>query len=95
MYKLSNLAAEDFGSIYEYTWRRFGPQQAEKYTTELDSLFTLLGKNHLMGRECAYLMEGIRRHEHGHHSIFYLHTNEGVFIVRILHQQMNPRLHLQ
>lgn len=94
MYKLSNLAAEDFSSIYEYTWRRFGPQQADKYTAELDSLLILLANNPQMGRDCANLIEGVRRHEHGQHAIFYQYADNGIFIIRILHQQMNPELHL-
>lgn len=39
MYKLSNQAVEDFESIYEYTSRKFGYQQADKYTTEMEQLF--------------------------------------------------------
>ncbi len=44
MYKLSNRAADDFGSIYEYTWRQFGCEQADKYTHELDLFLNLLAK---------------------------------------------------
>jgi toxin ParE1/3/4 len=94
MYKLSNLAAEDFGSIYEYTWRRFGPQQADKYTAELDAVLTLLANHPQMGPDCRYLIEGVRRHEHGQHTIFYQYADKGIFVIRILHQQMNPELHI-
>lgn len=95
MYKLSNLAAEDFSSIYEYTWRKFGPSQADSYAAELDSLLQLLARNPLMGRDYDYMIAGTRRHDHGHHAIFYHHENEGIFVIRILHQQMNPLLHLE
>lgn len=95
MYRLSNLAAEDFGAIYEYTWRQFGPAQADKYTNELDTLLKLLAKKPLMGRNCQNLMDGARRHDYGQHAIFYLYADDPIFVIRILHQQMDPLLHLE
>ncbi|WP_312629223.1 type II toxin-antitoxin system RelE/ParE family toxin [Scandinavium sp.] len=94
MYKLSYRAAEDFGTVYEYTFRQFGPQQADSYTNQLDAILTLLAKNPHMGRDVSEIVEGIRRHEHSHHAIFYQTMDDGIFIIRILHQKMNPHLHL-
>ena len=42
MYKLSNLAVEDFAFIYEYTLLNFGVLQADNYTDSLESTFGLL-----------------------------------------------------
>ncbi|UQG60441.1 type II toxin-antitoxin system RelE/ParE family toxin [Marinobacter sp. M3C] len=42
MYKLSNLAAEDFAAIYEYTLLNFGALQADIYTDDLSRTFQLL-----------------------------------------------------
>jgi len=94
MYKLSRLAAEDFGAIYEYSWRQFGPLQADKYTAELNTFLMLLAQNPLMGRE-IYIIEDVRRYDHGQHAIFYQMQNDGIFIARILHQQMDPLKHLK
>lgn len=95
MYKLSNLAAEDFDSIYEFTWRKFGPLQADKYTADLDSFLKLLARNPEMGRDRSDLVEGIRKHDHAEHAIFYKEVGGSILIVRILHQQMEPLLHFQ
>lgn len=95
MYKLSNLAAEDFDSIYEFTWRKFGPSQADKYTSGLDAFLTLLARNPLMGSDRADLMEGIRTHVHARHTIFYKEAGGKVLVVRILHQQMDPLVHFE
>ena len=84
MYRLSNLAAKDFEAIYEYTWRRFGPLQADKYTNELDGLLKLLARNPLMGRDCQNLIDGARRH-----------ADDAIFVIRILHQQMDPLRHFR
>lgn len=77
MYKLSNQAVEDFESIYEYTWRKFGYQQADKYTTEMEQLFLLLEKNALMGRNRSEIKEGTRQYNHRQHAIFYQNADYG------------------
>jgi Plasmid stabilization system protein len=95
MYKLSNRAVEDFESIYEYTWKKFGQPQADKYTSDLDATFRLLAANPLMGQNCSYLLEGARQHSHRQHLIFYQYTDYGLLVIRILHQHMKPILHFR
>lgn len=94
MYKLSNRATDDFGSIYEYTWRQFGVDQADKYTHELDLFLKLLDNNPFAGRDFSNVVEGVRRYDYRSHAIFYRQSDYGIFIIRILHQHMNPTLHL-
>lgn len=93
MYKLSKLAAEDFAAIYEYTLLNFGARQADVYTDELESAFRLLSSSPLMGHECQEIADGVRRHDHQRHAIFYRQRESAIFIIRILHQQMQPMRH--
>lgn len=90
MYKLSRLAAEDFASIYEYTLLNFGILQADTYTDNLESALRLLSSSPLMGYKCPDIADGLRRHDHQQHAIFYRQREPDIFIVRILHQQMQP-----
>ncbi len=94
MYKLSRLAAEDFAAIYEYTLLNFGARQADAYTDALDNTFRLLCSSPLMGSECPEIANGIHRHHHQRHVIFYRRREHDIFIVRILHQQMAAFQHL-
>jgi len=94
MYKLSNKAAEDFGDIYEYTFTHFGEDQADKYTDELESVLKNISESPFMGHDCDDLKVGVRRHEYQKHTIYYRIREMDVFVVRILHQHMNPMLHL-
>lgn len=94
MYKLSNLAAEDFASIYEYTLLNFGALQADNYTDSLESIFGLLSSSPLMGYECQEIADGVRRHDHQRHVIFYRQREQDIFVIRILHQQMEPLRHI-
>ena len=94
MYKLSNLAAEDFSSIYEYTLVNFGVLQADAYTDSLESALQLLASSPLMGYECQEIAAEVRRHDHQRHAIFYRQREKDIFIIRILHQQMDPLRHI-
>ncbi|NOH73451.1 type II toxin-antitoxin system RelE/ParE family toxin [Vibrio pectenicida] len=90
MYKLSNLAAEDFEQIFEYTLLNFGVEQADKYTDNLHNVFLTLITQPLMGKDCPEIAEGLRRHDHQKHAIFYRLQVFGIYIVRILHHQVDP-----
>lgn len=93
MYKLSKLAVEDFTAIYEYTLLNFGAIQADNYTDYLESAFRLLSSSPLMGYECPEIADGVRRHDHQRHAIFYRQRVHDIFVIRILHQQMEPMKH--
>lgn len=94
MFKLSKKAADDFGNIYEYTFLNFGEEQADLYTNEMDSCLINLSKAPMMECDCSQLSPGIRRQDFLKHAIFYRVREDDIFIIRILHQQMNAMLHL-
>lgn len=93
VYKLSKLATEDFAAIYEYTLLNFGVVQADSYTDQLHSVFTLLSSSPLMGHESPEIAPEMRRHDHQRHAIFYRQREHDIFVVRILHQQQAPMKH--
>lgn len=93
MYKLSNHAADDFTAIYEYTLLNFGVLQADAYTENLESTLRLLANSPLMGHECPKIADHVRQHDHQRHAIFYRRREQDIFVIRILHQQMEPMRH--
>lgn len=86
MYRLSNLAADDFAAIYEYTLINFGARQADAYTDDLENALGILA-------ECPEIAEEVRRHDHQRHVIFYRSREHDILVIRILHQQMEPLRH--
>ena len=94
MYRLSQKAAEDFGDIYEYTFLNFGEEKANSYTEEMEQCLFTLSEAPFVGRACDDLLVGVRRHDHQRHAIFYRVREFDIFVIRILHQQMNPMLHI-
>ncbi|MDB1122397.1 type II toxin-antitoxin system RelE/ParE family toxin [Vibrio algarum] len=94
MYKLSLKAVQDFSDIYQYTLNNFGEQQAEQYTFEMESCLSSLGFSPYLGRDCSHLKAGIRRFDISKHAIFYRIRLTHIFVIRILHHQMDSRSHL-
>jgi len=93
-YKLSKRADKDFKGIYKYTYTKFGEQQADKYTNSLEKCFLLLSEIPTIGRNVDYIKKGVLRHEHQEHTIFYRERKQDIFVVRILHEDMEPIRHL-
>ena len=50
MYKLSNLAAEDFERIFEYTLLNFGVKQADDYTVSMHNALLAITEQPLTQR---------------------------------------------
>lgn len=93
-YVLSNRADSDLNDIYEYSYRTFGEARADAYFLSLRDCLQALAENPLMGRYAGNLLAGLRCHDQGRHSIYYLVEDDGIFVVRILHDAMDASLHL-
>ena len=91
-FELSSDAELDLDSIFDYTLATWGVRQAGRYLEELENCFRLLAGNQQIGVPHAGAIPGLRRFEHGKHSIFYAQPGERIRIVRILHQRMVPDL---
>jgi len=93
-FKLSKKAERDLINIAKYTIQNFGKQQSTKYKTELQNRIDSLVKNPQLGRSAAQFHPNLRRYNFKAHSIFYEVTDYGIFIVRVLGQQMDFERHL-
>jgi toxin ParE1/3/4 len=92
-YRLTRLAVSDLKSISEYSVRRWGLEQNERYLEELQKILNLLAANPALGRACYNIREGYRRMEHGRHVVFYRvpASGEGIEVIRVLHERMLPK----
>ena len=93
-YSLSSRAAADFEEIYEFTIDRFGLQQARTYLTGLSERFDAVAQNPMLGRDASELSPGLRRLVYQSHVVFYVATDLGVRVIRVLHQSMDVARHL-
>lgn len=47
-----------------------------------------------LGRECAEVRPGYRKYPSGSHALFYRLTDDGIDVVRILHERMDYERHI-
>jgi toxin ParE1/3/4 len=95
VYKLSSKAEFDLEVMYEFGISKFGLIQAQKYFLEMHETFELLGRNVNLGRDASDYIADLIRFSFKSHTIFYLISANGIFIVRVLSQRMNYEQNLQ
>jgi toxin ParE1/3/4 len=90
----SALAENDLVGIWEFSCAQWSPDQADKYLDELDRGISLLAGNPELGLSRYDVREGYRVLFINSHAIYYTITPFTIFIVRVLHEQMDPARHL-
>lgn len=92
-YRLTPRAEQDIEDIWRYTAEQWSVDQAEKYVDGLIDTMETLAANPKSGRSAARIRPGYRRQNAGAHVIFFKPSNDGILVVRILHQRMNFESH--
>lgn len=93
-YQLTEVAKQELKEIYRYTAKQYGEAQADHYTARLLTCFEMLGDYPHIGRECDYILNGYRRHEHNRHIIYYTAEDSEITIVRIVGAGQASKNHL-
>lgn len=82
-------AKQDLVDIWLYTYGQWGEKQADKYLDDLEAALHLLAEQPLICRERREFTPPVRIHNHAHHLIVYLIEDDGINIVRVLHESMD------
>lgn len=93
-YRLTPAAQRDLSSIWDYTAERWDAGQAETYVLEIRSAIERIAEQPDRGRAVDEVRVGYRRYAIGSHLIFFVGSEDGVDVVRILHQRIDPARHL-
>lgn len=91
---LSPRAQADLNDIWDYSARRWGMDQAERYLRRIAEAVDLVAETPERGRNCDHIREGHRKYQVGSHILFYREMSGGIDVVRILHQQLDFDRHL-
>lgn len=91
---ISELAENDLLNSWTYTLDRWDEAQADAYVEVFADRFALLATQPGAGRAIDGVRPGYRRAQLGSHLIFYRQVPGGIEIARILHEHMDPALHL-
>lgn len=93
IYKLAGEADYDLEGILEYTYDNFGKNKMIQYRNDLKTTMQTLAEFPHMGVKMEGFSMNLRKHEHQSHLIIYQPTEHGVYIVRILGDEMDIEEH--
>jgi toxin ParE1/3/4 len=93
-YTLSPRAQRDLDDIWEHTVKHWGLDQAEFYVHQIGQHVETIAARPLIGRACPEVRAGYYKYPSGSHVLFYRLTDDGIDIVRILHERMDFGRHL-
>lgn len=90
-YALSHEAGRDLEEIEDYTTRRWGEGQAEKYLKDIFQAFSRLAKNPRLGRNRTDVPQPYLVYSVGSHMIVYRHNQlaRRVEVLNVLHPAMD------
>jgi toxin ParE1/3/4 len=91
---ISGPATRDLERIGDYTRAEWGAAQKRKYLGQIKDGFKALRDTPGVGARRDDIDKGLRAHPVRRHIIFYRETKAELTIIRVLHESMNPDLHL-
>ena len=94
-YQLTEEADRDVEEILAYSAKSFGVAQTQYYFETLKECIELLASNPNMGHSAEDILPEYLRFHHESHTIFYKNLSSSILVVRILHERMDPKLHLK
>ena len=94
LYKLTIVADIDLEGIWEYTRSQWSKSQAGIYLHKLEKCFIALAENPGLGKQRYELAGSPWSYHCEKHVIFYRITNQGIEIIRVLHDSMDFPRHL-
>ncbi len=91
--KFSQAATADLRDIWLYSAETWGVAQADRYTVELEEVCDGLASGKLVSRPVRE-RAGYFRYTVGRHLIFFKEGDDGILVMRVLHQSMDAERHL-
>jgi toxin ParE1/3/4 len=93
-YALSPRAKVDLSEIWDYSADRWGIDQATAYIRDLQRAIETVAKDPRRGRKCDDVRPGYLRFSARSHVIFFRQGEQGIEVIRVLHQRMDFDQHL-
>ena len=90
--ELSDPAKLDLRDILSYTLQMWGEHQLVEYKAKIDGALRNVRQNPRIGHE--YDDTALRVIHVGRHQMFYRIDDTTIYVVRVLHENMDPSRHL-
>ena len=92
-YKFADSAWIDLSDIVDYTIEHWSAEQAIAYIDGLEVVAQAIADAPMIGKACDDLYEDLRAFPYESHVLYYLKSDDGITIIRVLHKSMNTALH--
>jgi toxin ParE1/3/4 len=92
---LTDIARADLQSIRRYSTRTWGPDQTARYMDRLRETLKGLVRDSVVARSRDDLRPGLQMATSGRHCIFFEANESRLLVVRVLHDRMDYRRHLE
>jgi toxin ParE1/3/4 len=93
-YKLSSKASVDISEIYIFGIHKFGIEVAKSHLSGLHHISNRLFERTELWRPAFYIKNGLFRYNYKSHVIFFTADDDFVFVLRVLHKNMDFESHL-
>ncbi|SCZ84995.1 type II toxin-antitoxin system RelE/ParE family toxin [Nitrosomonas mobilis] len=93
-YQIQTEADLDIDKIYEDGIETWGLAQARSYVLGLHERFEFLADNPNIGVNSDELTPNLQRFRYGRHVVFFINTDTGIIIVRVLGEEMDFKRHI-
>lgn len=92
-YRLSPRAQADLEEIWLYTFQTWSQEQSDNYVSGFVAAFDGLASGAKDGRPVK-IRDGYFKYAVGSHLVFYKRSRNGIDVIRVLHQRVDPDRHL-
>ena len=87
-------AEADLDDIWSFTADRWNEEQADLYLERLRSAIGNRDTRKLRAKPIDFAMSGVMRMREVRHFIYFRMVDEGLLVLRVLHDSMDETLHL-
>lgn len=94
-YTFTDKAERDLEIVIDFTFERWGYVQTSKYIDGLEDRAQLLANNPDVGTKRPELFAELLSFPYKSHILYFVQTDDGITIIRVLHQRMDPTQHIK
>ncbi len=94
-YRIRAVASKDLADIWEYTFKRWSKDQADRYHGLIISEIEYIAENDTAGKDMSHVREDYLVTYVKSHMIFFKRPQGIVHVIRILHQRMDIESNLK
>lgn len=94
-WRISGPARRDLDGVWAYTESTWDIAQADRYVDSLTTRMEWLSKNEALWHDRGDIRNGLFSYPEGRHIVFFEATADSLSVIRVLHQRMDVKRHVE